>query len=300
MAKAYLAAYDPTLAEHTWRDVIAQLCARGKPQTRSRQVRACQSKPFDLIRHKRLIETAPEDLLQVLRSCGVFNHSTLRSLHNLALGLGWLPWPILPSKLWPVPQTKQKRGITAAEHQRIIAAERNTERRMYYELLWETGASQTDAALLTAANIDWGSRILAYQRRKTGESALLRIGTRLERLLRQLPAEGYLFPTMTRLRDKDRAAEFRRRCRVVKIEGVSLHSYRYGFAERAQQLGVPERFAQAALGHASKTVHRAYAKKGIAICPSLEDYEGEGKIVPMKDDREQSSATALATSAVRT
>ena len=37
---------------------------------------------------------------------------------------------------------------------------------------------------------------------------------------------------------------------------------------------MPERFAQAALGHNSKAIHRAYAKKAIIIAPSLEDYEG--------------------------
>ena len=36
---------------------------------------------------------------------------------------------------------------------------------------------------------------------------------------------------------------------------------------------MPERFAQAALGHNSKAIHRAYAKKAIIIAPSLEDYE---------------------------
>ena len=36
---------------------------------------------------------------------------------------------------------------------------------------------------------------------------------------------------------------------------------------------MPERFAQAALGHNSKAIHRAYAKKAAIIAPSLEDYE---------------------------
>ena len=39
---------------------------------------------------------------------------------------------------------------------------------------------------------------------------------------------------------------------------------------------MPERFAQAALGHNSKAIHRAYAKKAVIIAPSLEDYENEG------------------------
>jgi len=53
-------------------------------------------------------------------------NSHLRCIQNLALGLGWLPWPLLPSKLWPPLRIKPKRGITATEYQRIIAAEKNT------------------------------------------------------------------------------------------------------------------------------------------------------------------------------
>jgi hypothetical protein len=36
---------------------------------------------------------------------------------------------------------------------------------------------------------------------------------------------------------------------------------------------MPERFAQEALGHNSKAVHRAYAKRALMRIPSLEDYE---------------------------
>jgi len=38
-------------------------------------------------------------------------------------------------------------------------------------------------------------------------------------------------------------------------------------------VGDPERFAQEALGHNSKAVHRAYAKRALMKIPSLEDYE---------------------------
>jgi hypothetical protein len=37
--------------------------------------------------------------------------------------------------------------------------------------------------------------------------------------------------------------------------------------------GMPERFAQAALGHNSKAVHRAYAKLALVRIPTLEEYE---------------------------
>ena len=108
---------------------------------------------------------------------------------------------------------------------------------------------------------------------------MLEIGPRLESLLKNLPAEGALFPRISQLPDRWRAAEFRRRCRVLRIEGISLHSYRYAWASRAKRVGMPERFAQSALGHASLAVHREYAREGVAICPSLENYEG--KLVSM-------------------
>jgi len=62
-------------------------------------------------------------------------------------------------------------------------------------------------------------------------------------------------------------------CWQLGIKGVTLHSYRYAWAERAKTAGYPERFAQEALGHNSKAVHRAYAKKAQMKIPSLEDYE---------------------------
>jgi hypothetical protein len=55
-------------------------------------------------------------------------------------------WNKSPQQSWPVIQFKEKRAITLAEHEAIIKRETNRERRDFYELLWHTGASQTDAA----------------------------------------------------------------------------------------------------------------------------------------------------------
>lgn len=70
-----------------------------------------------------------------------------------------------------------------------------------------------------------------------------------------------------------RATEFKRACRRVGVTGVTLHSYRYAWAERAKIAGYPERFAQEALGHNSKAVHRAYAKNAQMKLPALEEFE---------------------------
>lgn len=273
LAKAYLSTRDAMIGDRTWQDVIDQFCSRGKPQTQADRGRVGRTKPFNLIRRRKLLETTADDFLEVLKAGGVMTNAYLRCLHNLASGLGWLPWPVLPSKLWPTPQTKPKRGVTEEEHQRIIVAEKNCERRHFYELLWHTGASQSDAACLLAENIHWDSRVLAYERQKTGEAARLRIGEQLGDLLRQLPAQGPLFPTIGATNSNARAAEFRRRCRLLRIEGISLHSYRYAWAERARNCGYPERFAQEALGHSSKAVHRAYSQNAVVTVPSMEDYD---------------------------
>jgi integrase len=274
IAKAYLVGADPKLMERTWKAVIDEFCSIGKESTRQRRQRALRSKTFDPLQNKKLIETTADDFLGVMRSSGSSANHNLRCLHNLALGMGWLLSAVIAPKLWPKIPKKRRRSITLEEHQKIIAAEKNNpERQAYYELLWEIGASQTDGANLTNFNINWATRVLSYPRQKTGEFCQMEIGSRLESILKQLPAEGALFPKISKLRDKDRAAEFARRCRVLKIEGVSLHSYRYAWASRAKQAGMPERFAQSALGHASLAIHREYARDGFIICPSMEAYE---------------------------
>lgn len=187
--------------------------------------------------------------------------------------MGWLPTAIIPPKLWPVRKPKEKRAITLQEQERIIESEKNTERRNFYRLLWEIGSAQSDAALMTADNIDWDNRVLTYQRQKTGEWACIQIGKRLGELLRMLPDQGHFFPRISQSTASDRAADFSRRCRVAKISGISLHSYRYAWAQRARANGYPIRWAQNALGHNSRAVHLAYAQGVIAVCPSLEDYE---------------------------
>jgi integrase len=82
-----------------------------------------------------------------------------------------------------------------------------------------------------------------------------------------------LFPYLQTVRCGDRATEFKQRCVGLGITGVFLHSYHYAWAERAKQCGYPERFAQEALGHNSKAVHRAYARRAQVKLPSLESYE---------------------------
>ncbi|MCE9611548.1 MAG: hypothetical protein K8R23_15225 [Chthoniobacter sp.] len=121
-----------------------------------RSLRAFTSPTFNAIRDQPILESTAEDFLRLKKGQVPPLIHYLRRLHNLALHIGWLPWPVLHKSAWPKPKHVTKRALTEKEYQLIIKAERNEERRSYYELLWEIGAAQMDAAQLTAENIDWG------------------------------------------------------------------------------------------------------------------------------------------------
>jgi hypothetical protein len=271
--KTCLTTQDRLLPKRTWEGVMAQMQMHGKESTQTRCSRAMKCRAFDARRGVKLVETTAEDFLSILNGGKVSVIHYLKRLHNLALGLGWLAFPVLAPRLWPKLRFKAKRGITLAEHQRILAAERNPERNLFYQLLWEIGSSQSDAAMLSAGNIDWRVGSLTYFRMKTGEQAQLAISKSMARILEQLPTNGPLFPRIAATIDNARSAEFYRRCKQLCIKGVTLHSYRYASAERAKTCGYPERFAQAALDHNSEAVHRAYARGAKVLIPTLEDYE---------------------------
>ena len=276
LARAYLAAHDPKMAQRSWQALMDEMATHGIPTTQQRCARGFRSKAYDPIRNKPLIQTTSSDLLAIIHANGNCVAHYLRRLHNLAVDLGWLAWPILAKRAWPKIRSQSKRAITAEEHGAVIASEKNPERRAYYELLYQTGAAQTDAANLSAENIDWTNAILVYHRKKLGqhsEPARLTIGRKLKSLLQSLPRSGDLFPNIKTVSANHRSAEFRRRCRVAGISGVSLHSYRYAWAQRAKACGYPERFAQVALGHNSRAVHEAYANAALVILPSLDEYE---------------------------
>jgi integrase len=284
IAKAYLAGTDSGVATRTWQGALTALVETKHGPTKERWIRAAKDKALDDIRNRIIIETQAENLFQALKAGTVSTNVHLRKLHNFCLAMGWLPWPLIPKRLWPEIQFRPKRAITREEHQLIVERERNSERRDFYELCWHLGGSQSDIASLDAEHIDWKSGVVGYARKKTGSLAFIHFGIEIETVLRRLPKSGPLFPYLSRVRAGDRATEFKQRCVGLGIQGISLHSYRYAWAERARKAGYPERFAQEALGHNSKAVHRAYAKRAQVTLPSLEKYERnlpEENVIPL-------------------
>jgi integrase len=287
IARTYLAATDPEIARRTWQAPMDEMTRTKTGPTLIRYRRAMQDRAFDIIRDLPILETHSAQFLKVLEAGSVTTNVFLRRLHNFALDMSWLPWPVLPKKQWPQVRFKEKRAITFKEHQAIIQKELNPERRAFYDFCWHLGGAQSDLASLTAEDIDWRDKVVSFRRHKTGTVSIIRFGKELESILQALPQVGPLFPKLKQMREAHRSTEFARACRRLTIKGITLHSYRYAWAERARTCGYPERFAQEALGHNSKAVHRAYARKAQVVIPTLEDYErkmataAEGVIVPM-------------------
>jgi hypothetical protein len=209
-----------------------------------RHMRAMLDHAFDLIRHKPILETQPNDFLMVLEEGTVSTSVFLRRIHNFALDMAWLPWAVLPKKRWPKIRFKEKRAVTWAEHRAITAGELNPERRAYYECCWHLGGAQTDVANLMAEDVDWQTKVMSFFRQKTGTPSIIRFGIELERVLRSLPQSGPLFPEHREKRETHRSREFSRCCQRLGINGITLHSYRYAWAERAKTCGYPVRGLQ--------------------------------------------------------
>ncbi len=283
LARVYWKAGDSAAGTRHWQFVMEELVKTKKGETRSRWDTAVKDRAFEPLRRQPILETKAEHFLRVLSVGTVSTNVYLRRMHNFALDMGWLPWPVIPKKQWPAVRYQAKRAVTLEEHRAIFAREGNDERRAFYQMAWHLGASQTDIALLEAGNIDWENRIISYTRKKSGEHAAVRFDEEVAAVLRTRSATGPLFPYLRGVRAADRATEFKQRCRGLKISGITLHSYRYAWAERAKSAVYPERFAQQALGHNSKAVHRAYARHAHVVIPSLGEYEKkaeEQRVIP--------------------
>jgi integrase len=284
MAKVYASAASPELMERKWQVVMDAYAAKSVETTRPRVARAFRSKPFKVLARIKVNETDASAFWAVLnhkRSGNSTNHY-LRRLQNFAWAMRWLFEPIIPSPEWPKVKKKRTIAILAEEHAKIIAYELNAEHRRYYEMLWETGGSQSDIANLTWERVDREEKLIIFYRDKLDEReedgelcglSVLVIGPRIEAILQQCPQKGSLFPALRKWNAGHRTTEFARRCRIAGVKNRQLKSYRFSWAERARSAGMSEREAMNHLGHKSKAVHRAYASKAKVVTLPLEHYE---------------------------
>lgn len=279
IGRVYYHAANPAFTTRIWDHVFEQIIVLKTGSTKARWLTAQKDEAYRELKKTVVTATDAEVFLRALRKGGNSTNTFLRRVHNYALDMDWLPAPVIPKKQWPKIQVAPKRGTTLEEHLAIVGREFNAERKAFYEMCWHLGASQGDVAKLHGEDVDWEGRVINFERCKTrwkGQTPpQISIGKNLAALLETLPKKGPLFPYLITVRSGDRATEFKQRCKGLGIKGITLHSYRYAWAERAKKCGLPERFAMIALGHNSKAVAQAYSKKARTEIPSLEDLEAE-------------------------
>ena len=128
LARTYLAATDPMVSKRTWQVPMDELAKTKRGATYVRWQCAIKDKAFNLIRDLPILETQAEHFLKVLNVGKVSTNVFLRRIHNFALDMGWLPWPVVVKRQWPAIEFKDKRAITFEEHCQIIEREKNPER----------------------------------------------------------------------------------------------------------------------------------------------------------------------------
>ena len=101
LARVYWKAGDPAGATRTWLQVMNEAVKTKGAETRPRWETAIKDKAFDSIRNRVVLETNAEQFLRVLEAGTVSTNVFLRRIHNLAMDMNWLPWPVIPKKQWP-------------------------------------------------------------------------------------------------------------------------------------------------------------------------------------------------------
>jgi hypothetical protein len=134
IARAYLLVGDPDSKKRTWEFVMDEIVKLKRNETRRRWLTAAKDKAFDGLRTLPLMETRSEHFLRAMEKGRVSTNIYLRRIHNFALGMNWLPVPVIPKRMWPGFSFKNKRAITQEEHKAIISRETNVERKAFYEL----------------------------------------------------------------------------------------------------------------------------------------------------------------------
>src|SRR5271169_5967721 len=125
IAKAYLAGTDSGVSTRTWQQALDAIVETKSGSTQDRWQRAAKEKALDSIRNRVIIETQAENLFACLKAGTVSTNVHLRKLHNFCLSMNWLPWPLIPKRLWPEVIFQPKRAISIEEHQLIIEREKN-------------------------------------------------------------------------------------------------------------------------------------------------------------------------------
>lgn len=311
-AEAHLMKCNPEWVTNTW-DMIAKRKIKGprgrvggakKSGTTAAQTSAWNNECWDDLRHKRCIDTTPRDFELATEKVGPYLIAIGKQIHNYAADHRLIPYPIMGKEMWPKRDGgKMSRTVTEEDHLKIVDYIGDENIGSYHQFarrhpsstrkqwrdewvnwlwfLWWTGASQKDAANIKAENVKWDQRVIEYKRAKWVKPekhapcrvAISKDGS-LDRLLKKLPKEGYLFPLLQGVSTASRSRAFKVFVDWVKIDPVTPHGYRFAFAERAKEMGMSAEDRMTTLGHKEFLQTSHYDQEAQVIPASIEIIEG--------------------------
>ena len=99
LARVHLKHSEPMVCQRSWQHVMDEIIKLKTGPSRDRWVSAAKDRAFDSIRKRVLIETQAEHLLEAMKQGTVSTNVYMRRLHNFAVDMNWLPWPLMLKKL---------------------------------------------------------------------------------------------------------------------------------------------------------------------------------------------------------
>jgi hypothetical protein len=118
IARAYLMVGDAEAGTRSWQNVMDEIVKLKTDATLRRWETATKDRALDGLRALPLLETRAEHLLRAMEKGKVSTNIYLRRIHNFALGMNWLPCPIIPKRMWPGFKFKDKRSISMCDCRR--------------------------------------------------------------------------------------------------------------------------------------------------------------------------------------
>lgn len=109
IARAYLIVGDPAVATRTCQFVLEEIVKLKKGETERRWKVAIKDQALNSIRQLPLMEPRAENRLRAVKKGKVSTNIYLRRIHNFALGMKWLPVPVIPVKQWRPFTTRKPR-----------------------------------------------------------------------------------------------------------------------------------------------------------------------------------------------
>ena len=122
--------------------------------------------------------------------------------------------------------------------------------RIYMQVALWTGARRGELCRLTARDVDWSTKMITLDARKTKTRRTLPMSEPLEALLRSLPRSlDPAAPLLPPIQPKVLTRSFKRYVETIGLSNLTFHDLRHDVGSTLAMAGVPQRAIMEILGH---------------------------------------------------